>query len=572
MKKYLSDLINELPTNCLFDKGKVGCGGTSLAIECDKPYVICVPFVSLVENKLAQYPNERRKEAILGVYAGINKTDIKKYIESVECPKIVITYDSLYKVMDIINPKEYNLLIDEYHLLFNQYSFRREAIQSVLKCYNKFKTYTFMTATPLEEEFILDELKDINLIKQDWDDVINVKVQAVKCENVEASTIKLIDGFLNGQVEGNAYIFVNSVDFIKNIIKKAKLTSNNTRVIYSKNNKTKLSIPNSTVLDEPKKINLLTSTVFEGSDIYDENGRIIIVSDPSKANTLLDISTSIQQIAGRIRNSKYINWITHIYSTTRYSDLSYEEFKKLNLKNIEETKIAVEAYNKLPDIAKKKLREFTADAYIKLDWDDVFEFDPNMAKIDMFNYKVSRGLYSARANLSKEYINKGFDKVVDQSDNSIKIDLNKTSYTFKDIIKEVREEYETTYKLTTPILNDALIKYPWLLDAINKLGFEKMATLNYRVSKIKDELLKVSDKTINNKISIKLNKDISLGMWYSNKEIKNMLINAFKIANINNIPKATDINKFYEVKRSNRRIDGKQVDGYIILGKKYIFM
>ena len=572
MKKYLSDLINELPTNCLFDKGKVGCGGTSLAIECNKPYVICVPFVSLVENKLAQYPNERRKEAILGVYAGINKTDIKKYIESVECPKIVITYDSLYKVMDIINPKEYNLLIDEYHLLFNQYSFRREAIQSVLKCYNKFKTYTFMTATPLEEEFILDELKDIRLIKQDWDDVINVKVQAVKCENVEASTIKLIDGFLNGQVEGNAYIFVNSVDFIKNIIKKAKLTSNNTRVIYSKNNKTKLSIPNSTVLDEPKKINLLTSTVFEGSDIYDENGRIIIVSDPSKANTLLDISTSIQQIAGRIRNSKYINWITHIYSTTRYSDLSYEEFKKLNLKNIEETKIAVEAYNKLPDIAKKKLREFTADAYIKLDWDDVFEFDPNMAKIDMFNYKVSRGLYSARANLSKEYINKGFDKVVDQSDNSIKIDLNKTSYTFKDIIKEVREEYETTYKLTTPILNDALIKYPWLLDAINKLGFEKMATLNYRVSKIKDELLKVSDKTINNKISIKLNKDISLGMWYSNKEIKNMLINAFKIANINNTPKATDINKFYEVKRSNRRIDGKQVDGYIILGKKYIFM
>lgn len=99
-----------------------------------------------------------------------------------------------------------------------------------------------------------------------------------------------------------------------------------------------------------------------------------------------------------------------------------------------------------------------------------------------------------------------------------------------------------------------------------------MATLNYRVSKIKDELLKVSDKTINNKIAIKLNKDISLGMWYSNKEIKNMLINAFKIANINNTPKATDINKFYEVKRSNRRIDGKQVDGYVILGKKYIFM
>lgn len=52
--KYLKDLIPSLPTGCLFDKGKVGCGGTSLAIECDFPYIICVPFVSLVENKMKQ--------------------------------------------------------------------------------------------------------------------------------------------------------------------------------------------------------------------------------------------------------------------------------------------------------------------------------------------------------------------------------------------------------------------------------------------------------------------------------------------------------------------------------------
>ena len=34
----------ELPKNCLFNKGKIGCGGTSLAIESDMPYVIAVPF------------------------------------------------------------------------------------------------------------------------------------------------------------------------------------------------------------------------------------------------------------------------------------------------------------------------------------------------------------------------------------------------------------------------------------------------------------------------------------------------------------------------------------------------
>lgn len=59
METYLSEVVRALPKNCLFDKGKVGCGGTSLAIESEDAYVICVPFISLVENKLSQYPNKR---------------------------------------------------------------------------------------------------------------------------------------------------------------------------------------------------------------------------------------------------------------------------------------------------------------------------------------------------------------------------------------------------------------------------------------------------------------------------------------------------------------------------------
>lgn len=167
MKTYLNNLINELPTNCLFDKGKVGCGGTSMAIECNKPYVICVPFTSLVENKLQQYPNERRTEKIFGVYAGVTIKEIKDYVDSVKCPKIIVTYNSLPKVISAVNTKEYSLLVDEYHILFNQYSFRKDAIKPVLESYKLFKDFTFMTATPLEEEFVLDELKDLELVKQE---------------------------------------------------------------------------------------------------------------------------------------------------------------------------------------------------------------------------------------------------------------------------------------------------------------------------------------------------------------------------------------------------------------------
>ena len=56
-ENYLSSKMSELPVNCLYNKGKVGCGGTTLAINSNKPYVICVPYISLCENKSNQNEN-----------------------------------------------------------------------------------------------------------------------------------------------------------------------------------------------------------------------------------------------------------------------------------------------------------------------------------------------------------------------------------------------------------------------------------------------------------------------------------------------------------------------------------
>lgn len=95
MNLYLSDKIKNLPENCLFDKGKIGCGGTSLALECEDPYVICVPFLSLIDNKISQYPNKRRKEPIFAVYKDTGKMQIKYYDRYTKNPKILVTYDSL---------------------------------------------------------------------------------------------------------------------------------------------------------------------------------------------------------------------------------------------------------------------------------------------------------------------------------------------------------------------------------------------------------------------------------------------------------------------------------------------
>ena len=103
--QYLSDIeayANELPDNCLFHKGKTGCGGTTIALKNNIDTIICVPFRTLIFNKLNTtdiYPHE-----ILGVCQqenGSQVTDerILEYINSQHVRKIMTTYDSLLRVV-----------------------------------------------------------------------------------------------------------------------------------------------------------------------------------------------------------------------------------------------------------------------------------------------------------------------------------------------------------------------------------------------------------------------------------------------------------------------------------------
>ena len=337
--KYLGEYPlfkeNGLPVGYLIDKGKVGCGGTSIALENDKDTIICVPFISLIKNKMQKY-NIDGKVNVLGVYEGVTTNEIKEYISTKKgAKKIMCTYDSLAKVASITG-YDYFLLIDELHLLFIQYVFRNKAVRTVLDEYSKFKEWSFLTATPIEYDLMLEELKDIPTFKIDWEDKTEVKVNAVQCKYVGATVKKVINDFLEGKVFGNAHFFVNSVEFIATMIKNCNLTNENTRIIFSKNNETYKhtcqGIINGETTDPVKKINFYTSTCFEGCDLFDTEGKIYIISESSKAQTLVDISTQVRQIAGRIRNTQYADTITHLYKATRYNtNLTYEEYKQVVL-------------------------------------------------------------------------------------------------------------------------------------------------------------------------------------------------------------------------------------------------
>jgi hypothetical protein len=503
---YLSDVLTELPVNCLFNKGVTGCGGTTIALTNDVPTVICVPYVSLADNKSIQsnYNKELYPHEVFAVHGNVTAKEFSSYLQRATVPKIMVTYDSLLRVMEQIRPSDYFIMIDEYHCLFTHFSYRKKAALVVLNNYKAFNSFTFMTATPVYEEYTLEELKDVDVVNAAWEESLPVKVKIVKCQNGIEKTIKnQIIEILKGTYEGNYYFFVNSVRFMKKMITNCKLTNQNCRVIYSENNDTVLPIARGKATDEPKKINFITSCAFEGSDFYDEDGKIIIVSDGNNPNTLVDISTQFLQISGRIRNSQYRGLIYHVVSKTRYSEkLSYDEFKKGMQTDItEEQSMVIDLErmenpdNKINAASALSLRYFQVDKESK-----TITSDLNASKIDLYNYRILNEDYVSLTNLRKQYEKNNIlvNQWIFNAANPELIPMDDVT-NFEETVKELKRMNDYgpgtignrcyhSYKAA------ALKTYDFLENAINLLGFDGIEKLKYKVSDVKRKIVQRSPR------------------------------------------------------------------------------
>lgn len=395
--KFLSEVISEIPSNCLFNKGVTGCGGTTLEIEAKRDSIIVVPNINLVVNKVHAYPH------LIGVYGDVSvKEFLDKFQQQSNNKKIIVTYDSLPKVINWletfnINPYKFFLLIDEYHILFNSYGFRYKAISYILQNFKKFDNYCFMTATPLADYNILEELKDLPQVIINWPQAVPVKVEVHNTFFTSKELFKLINESINKNE--NLHIFINSINTIRSIIN--KINTEDYRTICSKNaenkdktiGKLKVKSINSNIC----KVNFYTATAFEGVDIYDPIGKTVVVSDTNISQSLVDISTLFIQICGRLRDSIYKNQVIFICNTSNHRYLKYKTDNEFNLasdqlkrnaiiygedfltKRESSKKIDLDAWNETP--------EFYQGRYIGSDSIKLY-YDPNLKKIDKQNFDV----------------------------------------------------------------------------------------------------------------------------------------------------------------------------------------
>lgn len=162
---YVSEFINELPVGIL-NKRETGCGATHLVLTNSLNTIVAVPTIELIKNKTAQLQD------VFGIYNNVKLSELQKYIHSLNDKpiKIMVTYDSLSKIIKWFNDlnlsiSDFKVIVDEYHLLLSNYSFRNSAIRSLLKVTSEltllYNNVTYLSATPIINEYTPVELTNI---------------------------------------------------------------------------------------------------------------------------------------------------------------------------------------------------------------------------------------------------------------------------------------------------------------------------------------------------------------------------------------------------------------------------
>lgn len=437
-KKYLSEVMNKLPSNVLLNKGVTGCGGTYVELHSKRNSLILVPTIELVKNK--------SEKNFLIIYGKVKNEDILKYLISpMKNKKVIGTYDCLARLLDIYpSIINYFLLVDEYHILFNAYAFRNDSIMFLLKNFDKFKEFCFMTATPLIEDIILEELKHLDVLNINWENAIPIKLNLINTSFTNKELLNIIQKDENC----NYHIFLNSIKTIRELVTKngiidykvvcSETSARNNRVLNVESTTTK-----------PKKYNFYTASAFEGCDIFDPIGKTIILCDTSISTTILDISTLVRQICGRLRNSIYKEKITLILNTTkhRYAGVSKEIFDFKVSENIKFGRYTENKFNLDPDpeYKLKELRSFSKEKYnsfyVNLYQKQIF-FDDNLRKMDEYNYRLIKEIYNSSISVLKEMEDVNIETSTEEAKiNWITAKLENREYTFSELEVLFKDEF-----------------------------------------------------------------------------------------------------------------------------------
>ena len=549
----------------IVNKTKTDVGGTYVAANCSSNYIIVCPFKDLVDSIAADKNN---RYEIFKCYGGVREYQFRKYIKNNTTYKIAVTYDSLPKLIGWLSSTEgWKVLVDEYHLILEDMDFRYDAINGLMEEIQKFRHYSFLSATPIDLDFEIDFLKQLPHYKVQWNGVTKITPIRYKVTQLTKGLARFIQIFLDEgislpDINGNVskveelYIFINSVTSIKQIADTLKLNPDDVKICCAdriRNNKLLGEYQIESVSSPNKKINFFTKKCFQGCSLFTNNGLIIVASDAYRTQTLVDISTTMEQIAGRIRiNDEYQNIfrnvIVHLFSTNK-NVMSDEEFEMVMQDKEKEADKLLSGWSKLD----KEERQ----TYIKrmnLDTELVSIINGKMVynnlKKQSFIYKQAlRKTYKDGISIRDSFMQSEKFELTNQNkwkDFNIKL-AKAMTVSYEQLLKDYLDSPSESYEQEYP-------EFPLIKRYLKE---SEMNTLRWNREKM---LKAVEDKKQVDKVFLAIYQP----GFISNKDLKSKLKDEFGRLGIKLSPKATLIENctLYNVEKASRKIDGKTVSGY----------
>jgi len=553
-------------------------------------------------------------------YLSTIKNNLRSYINSCSASqnnpfKIIVTYDSLHHVLDVLNEyyssSSYAIVVDEFQSIFMDASFKAtvelDFVEDLKGCAN----VLYLSATPMLEKYLimLDYFKDLPMYKLIWpsDKIEYVRSELRVVKSIVGEVSKLIEDYRNGNYPDKVLsdgtikysrelvIFVNSISTICSIIKKCGLKPNETNVICSDSstNIRRLkkvghqigTIP--TRGEEHKQFTLCTRTTYLGADFYSTNAFTVVCSDCNIQTLTVDISLDLPQILGRqrLKENVFRNEVLILYHSETKKGAIINEKKLVNDEKVDKKENAtnklLEEYNKMSDEAKELCAKKWAD-------------DKNLYKNDyigvssrtgeaVFNYLVKVADKRAYDVTRKDYIDDVTIKRGIESIESVNINLvssidSELQSSYDYLISEFDKDknFERRMKLLCDIyfqFPDFYVKYAnsplqtiipiEYQNYINLLGFERIKALKYKESEIL-EFIRNQEKLK----TVSFQSLFQVSQKYSTKQIKSILADFYTANNISKTPKASDLEDYFILKTCKVKINDKWENGFEILSLK----
>ena len=313
----LSDVMHEIPTNCILSKRIPGCGATTLELKTNHNSIIIEPNVPVINSKCQKDVNN----IILGVYETVTVDDIAEYLREHSIYKIMTTPESFPKVKKACELcglniyTDFFLLDDECHQLIKDVDYRADIVLP-MDDFFLFMRKALVSATPIG--FSDPRFKDFDTIKINADYDYRQKIQVVHTYSIA----KTVREYLENHKDNKVCIFFNSVDGIYSIMKQLKILNDATVYCAPKSCNKLKSVYKFTNAYEiwsaetMKHYNFFTGRFYSAFDLelaQDKPDLLLITDSYLFPHTILDVDTDCIQICGRFRNG--INSATHIYRT-----------------------------------------------------------------------------------------------------------------------------------------------------------------------------------------------------------------------------------------------------------------